>query len=170
MADVLGTADDLLSTLLETKALLESLSVFAEEKAAALQAEDIAGLDGLLEKEEDVLLALGENEAERQAKALALARAADLAGADPSLEQIIEAVAEPERRAGLARARIGLTEETARLIRWNTRVRELLQTKINYTDYMINLLYTPADNGLSYDMQGNKEEESAESALLDFRV
>ncbi len=170
MAQLLGTADDLLSTLLKTKALLASLSGLAEEKAAALQAEDIAGLNGLLEKEEDVILALGENEAERQAKARALAQAAGLSGEKPSLGQIIEAMAEPGCREGLAEARIGLTEETARLIRWNTRVKELLQTKINYTDYMINLLYTPADNGFSYDMQGNKEEENGESALLDFRI
>lgn len=170
MEDMVKAADELTATLCGTRELLGKLVASAREKESVLQAEDVDGLNDILVKEEDIVLALKQNEAEREARAGRLAAAAGLGGEQIRLAGLIEAVGDPFCQARLAAAQDELAAEMERLLRQNSKVKELLQYKINYTDYMINLLYDPQDNLFSYDMEGNKEDTADKVNLLDYRA
>jgi flagellar biosynthesis/type III secretory pathway chaperone len=70
---------------------------------------------------------------------------------------------------GVELAKIGeeLTAELGRLTRQNAKVKRLLQNKVNYTNFMLNLLYNPMSNLFSYDMQGNRKTRPKLRSLLD---
>lgn len=88
------------------------------------------------------------------------------------LSDIIECVKSPDIRSRLLSIGSKLAEETEKLILQNETNRALVNSKIEYTSFMINLLYIAGkEEGLnSYDQQGIKQEENEGASLLDYKV
>lgn len=170
MKDVLKATDELVSVLRRTGELIDLLLESSGQKEEFLKSDEIVELNDLLSKEEDVVSALGDNEKARQSSTETLAAAVKVSGEDVSLRELCEAIEDPELRTKLEGAREELARKTEQLTQQNVRVRELLQFKLNYTNYLINLLYIPKTNMFSYNVQGDKEDEGDKLNLMDVRV
>ena len=170
MEDVVKASDDLMDTLHRAQILTHKLLEFSKAKEAALKSDDVGGLNELLVGEEDLVAAVHENEKEREFRSDALAAAVGVKKENTRLREIINLVAYPSCRTKLEQARNELMEELARLTQQNAKVKEILQYKVNYTDFMLNLLYVPQKKVFSYNVQGDKEDGFGSQNLLDYRA
>lgn len=169
MEDVRKASDELLGTLRRANELLEKLLEFSVNKEAVLKSDDIGALNELLVKEEDILAAFKENEDERKRIAQTLA-AAGAPGMPMKLRDIAASAVNPPDREKIEGLRTALTEKLGQLMHQNDKVGELLQYKVNYTNFMINVLCVPESNLLSYNGQGGRENKTGGLNLFDCRA
>lgn len=170
MQNILKATDDLVVVLNRTGELIELLLESSNQKEEFLKSDEVVELNDLLSIEEDFVSALSQNEQDRIMSSEALAAALEIANKDASLKDLCEALNDPSCKSKLGTAREELAEKTQRLMQQNAKVRELLQLKLNFTNYMINLLYIPQSNMVSYNVQGDKEDEGGKMNLMDVRV
>lgn len=170
MEDVVKASDDLMDTLHRAQILTHKLLEFSKAKEAALKSDDVGGLNELLVGEEDLIAAVHENDKERESRSDALAEAVGVKKENARLKDIVELVAVPSCREKLEIARSELDEDLSRLMQQNARVKGILQYKINYADFMLNLLYVPQKKVFSYNVQGDKEDGFGSQNLLDYRA
>lgn len=170
MKAVIEIADDLLLTIQQELQLVSELIKSAEEKEAVLTVADVERLNEVLEKEEDVVIALRAKEEERKVTAEALASALFIPEKDVQLKKLIEHIDDPHCKERLSNAKDKIVNATERLSFHNAKVKELLNYQIDYSDFMLHLLYVPQSTNNFYNMQGSAEGQTENLSRLDYHA
>ncbi|NMA25751.1 MAG: flagellar protein FlgN, partial [Clostridiales bacterium] len=134
------------------------------------EAGDIGGLRSATEKEEEIVAALNKTEKDRKKCADALSQAIGLFENGTTLKDIVEKLSESAMKERLSELRNKLLDAAENLSRLNDRLGQKLQLRIDFTDYMINLLYVPRKRNHSYNGQGSKKDETGGLNLLDLHI
>lgn len=163
---------ELLDNLERAMAIVLKLTEIAAQKEKILKTDDISALDDLVQNEEEIIAELRANEEERGHIVASLMPGSGAVADGVKLSDIIECVKSPDIRSRLLSIGSKLAEETEKLILQNETNRALVNSKIEYISFMINLLYIAGkEEGLnSYDQQGIKQEENEGASLLDYKV
>jgi flagellar biosynthesis/type III secretory pathway chaperone len=159
----------LLQVMEETLDIVEKLIQSACEKESLLLAADVEGLGELLEREEELVFALQEKEKERTEKTRILAGALGLSES-PKLKDIVSRIDDGECSRRLKETGDRLSGALDNLASANSKVRELLHQRIDYTDFMLNLLLNPKSRIHAYDIQGNIGEDGQGPSLLEYHA
>jgi flagellar biosynthesis/type III secretory pathway chaperone len=170
MVAVTEASKALFQVMEETIDLVDKLVQSAGEKESLLLAADVEGLSEVQEREEELVLALQEKEKERIAKAAALAGALGISERGLRLKDLICRIDDPDCSRRLRETGDKLSNALDNLAASNLKVRELLHQRIDYTDFMLNLLVNPKSRIHAYDMQGNIEENGQEPSLLEYHA
>lgn len=170
MEQVKKASDDLLCSMEQELKLVADLIGFAQQKEALLTASNAEVLNTVMEEEEETVFALREKEEERKGKAEALAQALCIPGPDAHLKTLLAHVDDPACRQRLADIGDEMKAAMKKLSLRNKKVRELLDVRTGYTEFMLNLLYSAQNRGGLYNMQGNREDKAGQTSRLDYRA
>lgn len=170
METVIRMMDALLAAMEQERRLVGDLIGLAEEKASLLPRADAESLNGVLQREEETLIALHETEEERKAYAGRLGDKLCLAGEEPTLKKLARGFDHPEYSLRLICAGNEMTKAMRRLSRCNSKVKELLKHQIGYTAFLLNVLNGPQSKADFYNMQGSREEKTTHKSRLDYHA
>lgn len=170
MEAVVLASEELLVIMHKSLGFLYELTELSKEKEAFLTVGDIEGLRAATEKEEENIAALALTENDRKIKADALSQAIGLFDKDVKLRDIIEHIGDLSLKERLMEMGNKLTESVNSLSAQNEKLNQLLTLQIDFTDYMLHLLYTPKSTNLSYNLQGARRDESNELSMLDLHI
>ncbi|HOQ13908.1 MAG TPA: flagellar protein FlgN [Bacillota bacterium] len=163
---------ELLNNLERARDIVIKLTDVAFQKEKILKKDDITALNDLVQNEEEIIAELRVNEEARKQIVASLMSDTGAKTDDVKLSDIIECVKSPDIKARLSDISSKLNEETEKLMSQNEINRALINSKIEYTNFMINLMYMAGkEEGFnSYDPQGNKQGENESTSLLDYKV
>lgn len=170
MENVKESTDELLRMMGQELRLVDELIGFAQEKALILARADVTGLNDLLAKEEETVLALREREAERNAGTKSLAAVLGIPDENLTLKKLTENLNDPECGGRLIRAGSEMLQKTRKLSRHQEKVGGLLKHRAAYTDFMLNLLCGSQNKVHFYNMQGIREERESAVSRLDYHA
>jgi len=156
---VISAAAALTAALSASLAKIDQLVELVKKKEEMIRADNIEGLKEVLEQEEEMMSSVREMDLLREQKSKELARALDLKDEDAPLGDLIAALGDTPQAANLSRLRDSLRGSLAVLDNCNTRVRQLLELKKEYTDYMLNLLRSPERRSGTYSQTGQPEDD-----------
>ena len=162
-------SEELCANITKALELIGELTEISKEKEAYLEAGDIGGLRSATEKEEEIVAALNKTEKDRKKCADALSQAIGLFENGTTLKDIVEKLSESAMKERLSELRNKLLDAAENLSRLNDRLGQKLQLRIDFTDYMINLLYVPRKRNHSYNGQEQKDETGGLN-LLDLHI
>ena len=170
MEAVQVASEDLCANITNALGLISKLTEISTEKEALLTGGDIEGLRSATEKEEEIIEALSRTEKDRKNCADALSQAIGLFGSEVTLKDIIEKLTDQTMKACLEDLRNKLLDAAANLSQMNNKLGQLLHLQLDFTDYMINLLYVPKKRNHTYDIQGSRNDETNDLSLLDLHI
>ena len=170
MEAVYIASGDLCEKLSMSLGLVSALTVLSMEKETHLNTGDIEQLRAATEKEEELVADLGKLEKDREICAGALAKAIGVFDKSCNLSGLIEGITDAAIRQRLNDLKIGLNEAVNALTYQNDKVRQLLAQQIDYTHYMLNLIYVPKSKNHTYDLMGSRMDNVGEKSYLDFHV
>jgi hypothetical protein len=170
MEAVLVHSDKLSQNLSGTLELLAALTAISKEKEMFLTGGDIESLRAATEREEELVAELTQKEKEREKCAGALSRAIGLFGKNIKLAELIERIDNDAVRRRLTEQKNSLNDAVRALEAQNGKLAELLALKMNYTDYMLNMIYVPKSRNHTYDVQGSRKDVAGDLSLMDFHV
>lgn len=162
--------EELFVIMLKSLELLRGLTELSKEKETFLTVGDIESLRAATEKEEELIAAMALTEKNRKVKADALSQAIGLFDKDVKFRDIIENIGDPLLQKRLTEIQNKLTESVNTLSMQNEKLNELLQMQVNYTDYMLHLLYTPKSRNHTYNVQGARKDDAADLSMLDLHI
>ena len=170
MEAVNQASESLLRSLTDELDLVCVMQKLAGDKEACLVSGDVNRLNHLLEQEEELVSALNNQEDKRKAGADSLASALGISGQNLTLKAMISLIADPgiQRKLSVARQRLNDAIEQLGVI--NARLKELLKVKLDYTDMMINLIFTPKKKNNTYNNFGGRTDETDSLYLLDYHA
>lgn len=164
------TSDELCAAMQKALDLINELVDISKAKERYLTAGDIESLRTATEKEEDIMVALGRVEKDRILKADALSQAIGLFNTNLTLKDIIGQIPDNTVQERLSGLRKGLLESADRLSASHELLTELLGLQMSYTDYMLNMIYTPKSKNLTYDIQGSRNDDSGSLSRFDLHI
>ncbi|NCB50709.1 MAG: hypothetical protein EOM54_02330 [Clostridia bacterium] len=170
MDAVLSATDDLAISMSQMLELLKKLMESAKKKEDLIIADDVEGLSELLSEETETSCAVRQKEKELKYRADQLRRAAGIGNKVSKLREICDAVCDPDGRERLIAAGNNIAESVEWLGCQNEKLRALLRQRIGYADYMLNILHSPRSSLCSYDMLGNRGDDSGGFCLLDYHA
>jgi hypothetical protein len=168
--DIRQVSDDLCANIQRSLELVNALSEISKDKETFVKNGDIEGLRAVTEKEEDMLAELGRVEKDRKRKADDLSQAIGLFNNDAPLKDIIDNIPDQKIRDRLAGLRISLLDAITGLAARNEMLSELIGMRMQYTDYMLNLLYTPQKKNHGYDVMGGRKDEAGRFNMIDINI
>jgi flagellar biosynthesis/type III secretory pathway chaperone len=163
-------SDELCQKLARSLELVSTLTELSREKETYLTAGDIENLRTATEKEEELIAELGKLERDRGICAGALSEAIGFSGKGLSLSALAEGIPEAALRRQLNTLKDALKNAVDALTAQNEKLRELLALQIDYTKYMLNLIYIPRSKSHTYDVQGSRTDGGGALSFVDLHV
>ncbi len=154
----------------KTLDLLSALTEISKEKETFLAADNIEQLRAATDREEEFIAELGQAERDRDICTGALSKAIGFMGKDVKLGELIAGIKDIEIRRQLTSQRSVLTAAMNTLTAQNEKLNQLLALQINYTEYMINIMYVPKSRSNSYDIQGSRRDMTNQMSLYDLHA
>ncbi|SHH83188.1 FlgN protein [Sporobacter termitidis DSM 10068] len=168
--EVRSASDELCLNLTRTLELLTALTSIAAEKENSVSAGDIENLRAATDREEELIVELKRLEKDREICAGVLSRAIGLFDTNVPLSSVIARLTDNRAKTRLTELKNKLGDCVTALNSQNDKLRQLLALQINYTEYMLNLIYIPKTKSNAYDVQGSRRDVSGELSLLDLHV
>lgn len=170
MDAVRAASDELCLKLTQSLELVGALTALSREKETYLNTGDIEKLRAATEKEEELIADLGKLERDREICAGALSEAVGFLGKGLPLSELAERIPDPAVRRSLKTLRNALKNAVDALAVQNEKLRELLALQIDYTTYMLNLIYIPKSKSHTYDVQGSRKDGGGALSFVDLHV
>jgi len=166
----MGESIDTLSDILARECRLYwDLYELARKKSELIVNGDVDGLTGILSVEQQLIIKLGDNEAQREQLIEDWAAGKGIDPQKTTLAKIISHV-EGNTKKSMEKVWEDLTDVISQLKRTNDLNESLLKSNLEYIDFSIKLLAGQDESGVSYSKGGKTATKSQNRNLFDRKV
>jgi hypothetical protein len=170
MTDIRELTERLSAILEEELNMVLELDELAQQKMSLLIKSDIKGLENILAQEEDAIANLQDKETQRLKCIIELAGVLGLKKKEYKLANLLDHMENDLSKQRLNETRQKLKFAVSSMARTNKKALAIASQRVNYTEYMINLITTPANHSELYDVQGKINESRADFGRVDYTV
>ncbi|MGE4354051.1 MAG: flagellar protein FlgN [Oscillospiraceae bacterium] len=170
METIYAASDDVLETMRQIIDQLELLLVSAQKKEALIIENDFEALKALLAEESELSGVIKQLEKEMMDKVSTLCRVWGIHRDNVTLTRLCREIGDDTCRGRLSAYGYDIIEAIERLKHKNVKIKALLEQRIGYADFMLNLLHSPQKHIRAYNILGNMEEDIGNFSLLDYKA